>query len=54
MEKWMKSIGLVMYITDLGATEDMLDGIVAGTRLQEGGYKVLTESEIREVIKASY
>ena len=54
MEEWMKSIGLVMNITDLGATPDMLDGIVAGTRLQEGGYKVLTESEIREVIKASY
>ena len=54
MEKWMKSIGLVMNITELGATPDMLDGIVAGTRLQEGGYKVLTEAEIREVIKASY
>lgn len=54
MEKWMKSIGLVMNITDLGATEDMLEGIVAGTRLQDGGYKVLSESEIREVLKASY
>ena len=54
MEKWMKSIGLVMNITDLGATPDMLEGMVAGTRLQEGGYKVLTESEIREVLKASF
>ena len=54
MEKWMKSIGLVMNITDLGATPDMLDGIAKGTRLQEGGYKILTESEIREIIKASY
>ena len=54
MEKWMKSIGLVMNITDLGATPDMLDGMVAGTRLQEGGYKILTEAEIREVLKASY
>ena len=54
MEKWMKSIGLVMNITDLGATPEMLEGMVAGTRLQTGGYKVLTESEIREVLKASY
>ena len=54
MEKWMKKIGLVMNITDLGATPDMLEGMVAGTRLQEGGYKVLTESEIREVLKASF
>ena len=54
MEKWMRSIGLVMNITELGATPEMLDGMVAGTRLQDGGYKVLTESEIREVLKASY
>ena len=54
MEKWMKSIGLVMNITDLGATPEMLDGIAKGTRLQDGGYKILTEAEIREVIKASY
>ena len=54
MEKWMKSIGLVMNITDLGATPEMLEGMVAGTRLQDGGYKVLTESEIREILKASY
>ena len=54
MEEWMKSIGLIMNITDLGATPDMLEGMVAGTRLQEGGYKILSESEIREVLKASY
>ena len=54
MEKWMRSIGLVMNITELGATADMLDGMVKGTRLQEGGYKVLTESEIREVLKESF
>ena len=54
MEKWMRSIGLVMNITELGATPEMLEGMVAGTRLQDGGYKVLTESEIREVLKASY
>ena len=54
MEKWMKSIGLVMNITDLGATPEMLDGIVKGTRLQDGGYKILTEKEIREVLKASF
>ena len=54
MEEWMKSIGLVMNITELGATPEMLEGMVAGTRLQDGGYKVLTESEIREVLKASF
>lgn len=54
MEKWMRKIGLVMNITDLGATEDMLDGIVESTRIKDGGYKVLTADEIRAVLKESY
>ena len=54
MEKWMKSIGLVMNITELGATPEMLDGIVESTLIMDGGYKVLTKSDIREILKASY
>ncbi len=54
MEKWMRKIGLVMNITELGATEEMLDGIVKSTLIMDGGYKVLSESDIREVIKASF
>ncbi|MDE7087638.1 MAG: iron-containing alcohol dehydrogenase, partial [Clostridia bacterium] len=54
MEKWMRSIGLVMNITELGATKDMLDGIVEGTLIMDGGYKVLDKEEIREILKASY
>lgn len=54
MESWMKKIGLVMNITELGATEDMLDGIVKSTLVMTGGYKVLTTDEIRAVLKESY
>ncbi len=54
MEKWMRKIGLVMNITELGATKEMLDGIVKSTLIMDGGYKVLSESDVREVIKASY
>lgn len=54
MEEWMKQIGLVMNITELGATPDMLDGIVKSTLIMEGGYKVLSVDEIKEIIKASY
>lgn len=54
MEKWMRKIGLVMNITDLGATADMLDGIVDSTLIMDGGYKVLDKSEIRDILKASY
>ncbi len=54
MKDWMIKIGLVMNITDLGATKDMLEGIVNSTLVMTGGYKVLTKDEIREIIKESY
>ena len=53
MESWMKKIGLVMDITDCGATEDMIDGIVESTLIMDGGYKVLDKEEIRAILKAS-
>lgn len=53
MEDYMKEIGLVMNIRDLGVTEDMLDGIAKGSFIMEGGYKVLTQEEIVEVLKES-
>ena len=53
MEAWMKSIGLVMNITELGANESMLDGIVKSTLIMEGGYKVLTRDDVRAILKAS-
>ena len=42
MEAWMKEIGLVMNIQELGVTEDMLEGIANGSFIMEGGYKTLT------------
>ena len=54
MEAWMKRLGLVMNITALGATEDMLDGIVKSTLVMDGGYKVFNEQDIRAVLKASF
>ena len=49
----MKEIGLVMNITDLGVTEDMIDGITEGTFVMDGGYKVLTKDEIKSILKES-
>lgn len=54
MEAWMKKIGLVMNITELGATEEMLDGIVKSTLVMDGGYKVFDENDIRAVLRASF
>lgn len=53
MEAWMKDIGLVMNVTDLDITEDMLDGIAKGSFILEGGYKVLTQDEIVGILKES-
>ncbi len=53
MEKWMKEIGLIINIKDLGTTEDMLDGIAKGTFILEGGYKVLNHNEIVDILKES-
>ena len=53
MEQWMKKLGLAMNITELGASEAMLDDLVKSTLVMTGGYKVLTESEIREIFRES-
>lgn len=54
MEKWMRNIGLVMNLTELGATKDMLEGIVKSTLVMRGGYKVLDEKDIRAILQASF
>lgn len=53
MEAWMKEIGVVMNIRELGVTEDMLEGLVKSTLIMDGGYKVLTADEILEIFKES-
>ncbi len=53
MEDWMKELGLVMNISELGATEDMLEGLADATLIMNGGYKVLDRGEILDVFKNS-
>lgn len=53
MEKWMKKIGLVMNISDLGANEKMINAIAKSTLVMKGGYKVLTQKEIKQILKDS-
>lgn len=52
MESWMKELDLVMKLSDLGVTEDMLEGIADGTFIMEGGYKILTHDEVLDILKA--
>ena len=53
MENWMKEMGLALTIGELGATEEMLEGIADGTMVLDGGYKVLTRDEILQVLRES-
>lgn len=53
MEEWMKSIGVVMSIKELGVTEDMIEPIANNVIILDGGYKVLTKEEIISILKAS-
>lgn len=53
MEDWMKELGLVMNLHELGVTGEMLEDIAEGTFIMEGGYKVLSREEVLEILKAS-
>ena len=53
MESWMKELGLVMNLTDLGATEEMIPDMVKGTIVLDGGYRKLDGAEIEEIFRES-
>ena len=53
MEAYMKEIGLVMSIKELGVTEEMIDEISEKTLIMDGGYKVLNKEEIAEILRKS-
>jgi alcohol dehydrogenase YqhD (iron-dependent ADH family) len=53
MEKWMKDIGVVMRLGELGVTEDMIEGITDSTFLLDGGYRALTREEAIGIFRAA-
>lgn len=53
MENWMKELGLVMNIRELGADEAMIEGIADVTLAMPGGYKVLDREEIVQILRES-
>jgi alcohol dehydrogenase YqhD (iron-dependent ADH family) len=53
MEGWMKELGLTMTISELGVTDDMIEGIADATLILDGGYKVLDRDEVVGILKAS-
>ena len=53
MEAWMRSLGLVMRLSELGVTRDMLEGIADSTLINETGYKVLTRADVLAILERS-
>ena len=53
MERWRREIGVAMTISELGATEEMLDGIIEATFVSDAGYKELTKEDVREILQES-
>ncbi len=53
MENYMKEIGLVMNISKLGVTRDMIESVADSTFIMEGGYRVLTHEDVVNVLTAS-
>ncbi len=52
-EAWMREIGVAMNITELGASEAMLDQLADATLILKGGYKILTRDEILAIFRES-
>ena len=53
MEAWMREIGCVMSISELGADESMLESLADSTLIMQGGYHVLTRDEVIQIFRAS-
>ncbi len=50
LKNWMKEIGLVLNLQDLGVTSSMYDAIIDGTFISNSGYKTLTKDEIKQIL----
>ena len=53
MEDWMRELGLVMNISELGANEEMLEALAGSTIVMTGGYKTLEHNEIVDIFRES-
>ena len=53
MKAWMEKLGVALSLSELGASEDMIDGIADATIILDGGYKVLDRDEVVAILKQS-
>ncbi|MBQ6262733.1 MAG: iron-containing alcohol dehydrogenase [Clostridia bacterium] len=53
MAEWMRTIGVTMSLSELGVTDDMIEGIADATFILDGGYKILTHDEVVAILRDS-
>ena len=53
LESWMKEIGVVLHLKELGVTPEMFGGLADATFILEGGYRKLTRDEVIEIFRES-
>lgn len=53
MQAWMQELELAMNISELGVTEDIIEGVAKATLVMDGGYKVLDKADIIQILQAS-
>lgn len=53
MEDYMREIGLVMNISELGVTSEMIDKIAKSTFILGGGYKKLSYDDVVDILQQS-
>ena len=53
LKAWMIEIGLPLTISELGATEAIIDDIVSTTNIFPAGYLDLTPKDVREILRES-
>ena len=53
LKAWMEEIGLPLTISELGATESMIDDIVRTTNIFPAGYLDLTPEDIKQILTES-
>ena len=53
MKNWMTELGLVMNISELGANSDMIDDIAKAVFPMTGGYKQLSQQDIKDILNQS-
>lgn len=51
--EWMKRIGVVMHLSELGVTQTMIESIADSVLPMTGGYKVLSKNDIISILQQS-